>query len=750
MLRFTRIEIENFAVFERLVLEPSTDPERPLTVVRAENGSGKTTLLKAVVWGMYGEKGLPGERKSRYSVHPAWWDPDSSGIETSVAIEFENDGSSRHRRESGPRTKLYRLSRTVRTIGRPAAKDDEPDFQRVDEKARLMERALDGTWRPRDVGVDLAIDEVLPWELRDFFVMDADQAVDFVGGTESKVVGRGEVEQKTTDAVRSLLGIDVFERAAERFRYTARSLGRKATQAIGDKDLDAMQAELDALEGKRERLEEALRSERATRADLAGQAAHLGETLEGEILKIGAYESLVARRQQASRQREAAIERRRTGLENLSRALESTELLAPLTLPALRRVFEDLKPLYDSGSIPLRHIAYVRQLLKEGTCVCGRDLNADEGPRKRVVARLAQSVEREEEANYLGELYEATRSLLMAAENSGWLSRERREVLNVAVADKEIGDADFDLKDIRKKIEGIDEEKVQLLRDEVAAIESQGRRAERAIADKEQDLVEVTDLLESLGKKVAQRQRSEAAAADSRAAEDVAEVAAAILGSSYEAIQERQVDELSDRMNQLFAQMAASVTEEDFRAEGAKASVRVIAEVGIRPVEGRRDRFEIYALNARGRAMPPTEINGASRRVLALSFILALCAESQTHAPLIADSLLNAMSGAVRSNTLRVTVGNSDQPILLLTGSDLESPTEVEIVRRHAGALYTLTGQWDAVDAGEGGEVVNWTRQKNVALLCRCGPREYCRTCERVGQAALEGWERQKDQEVYS
>ncbi len=518
MLRFTRIEIDNFAVFERLVVEPSTDPERPLTVIRAENGSGKTTFLRAVVWGMYGENGLPGERRSRYPLHPAWWQPDAGGIETSVAIEFENDGSSRQRSDSGPRTRLYRLSRTVRTISRPAEKDDEPDFQRVDEKARLMEREPDGTWTPREVGVDLAIKEFLPWELRDFFVMDADQAVDFVGGTESKVVGRGEVEQKTTDAVRSLLGIDVFERAAERLQSTARLLGRKATKAIGDKGLDAMQTELDALEQRRERLEEALRSERATRADLAGRSADVGETLEGEILKIGAYESLVARRQQASRQREAAIDRRRTGLEKLSRGLESTDLLAPLTLPALRRVSRDLKPLYDSGSIPLRHIAYVRQLLKEGTCVCGRDLHAEEGPREKVTARLAQSVEREEEANYLGELYEATRSLLMAAENSSWLERERREALNVALADKEIGDADLDMRDISKKIEGIDEEKVQLLRDEVAAIEVQVRRVERAIVDKEQDLAEVADLLESLGKKVAQRQRNEAVAADSRAA----------------------------------------------------------------------------------------------------------------------------------------------------------------------------------------------------------------------------------------
>ena len=169
----------------------------------------------------------------------------------------------------------------------------------------------------------------------------------------------------------------------------------------------------------------------------------------------------------------------------------------------------------------------------------------------------------------------------------------------------------------------------------------------------------------------------------------------------------------------------------------------MIAEVGLRPIGGKPDSYEIYALNRRGRAMPPIEINGASRRVLALSFVLALCTESHTDAPLIADSLLNFMSGAVRRNTLHVTVKNSSQPILLLTGSDLQGPSETEIVDQYAGATYTLTGQWDAIDAGSGGDVLNWTEERPVALVCVCGPRQYCATCERVGQAGSPGWSRQ-------
>jgi len=167
----------------------------------------------------------------------------------------------------------------------------------------------------------------------------------------------------------------------------------------------------------------------------------------------------------------------------------------------------------------------------------------------------------------------------------------------------------------------------------------------------------------------------------------------------------------------------------------------MIARVGIRPVEDSRDRFEIFALNHRDRIMPPTEINGASRRVLALSFVLALCQESRTHAPLIADSLLNSMSGAVRRNTLNTTVENSEQPILLLTGSDLEGEAEAATVHLFGGAVYTLTGQWDAVAAGGGGDVVRQTASNaNVAVLCKCAPRQFCDVCERQGQRETAGW----------
>ena len=86
-------------------------------------------------------------------------------------------------------------------------------------------------------GVDVVVEQLLPWGLRDFFVMDADEATDFVGGSENKVMNSRDVIDKTTSAVHSLLGIDVFRNASKRVAKSAREFGSQATKAVGDDDL---------------------------------------------------------------------------------------------------------------------------------------------------------------------------------------------------------------------------------------------------------------------------------------------------------------------------------------------------------------------------------------------------------------------------------------------------------------------------------------------------------------------------------
>ena len=740
MLRLRRIEIDNFVCFDDVVVEPSTDADKPLTVIRAENGSGKTTFLRALRWGMYGEKGLPGDA-SRFSLHPAWWQPTDDGIKTTVTVEFETDGSTRNTADGNPTSTVYQLVRSVTTIGKPVAKSDEPDFRRINEQTQLMVKEGDGTWTPHTAGVDAVVEQLLPWGLRDFFVMDADEATDFVGGSENKIIKHQDVIDKTTTAVHSLLGIDVFKEASGRIASAGRTFGAQATKAIGDTDLDALQADLEQLRVESEDLAEKIAGQRVQKAELEDRLRQRRDDLETELKDVGAAEELRTRLAANRHNYARANKTRRATLGLLASELESSHLHSSLATSHISNAYKILKPLYDTGHIPLKHLNFVRELLNSGKCVCGQDLTIQGTHRRHVEDGITESAEQEERANFLGQLHDSAKSLMAEASSPSWDDRRTQLASELATLNTELSDLGLEKRDIDAKLDDLDEEKIQVIRDEIAALVTQVDTLGRSLSIHDAELPPITSLIDSLEKQINQRQRSERAASDKRAAQIMAELVADVLNRAYATIQGKQVKELSERMNRLFAQMAANVSDEDFdQSQRNKATLKMIAEVGIRPVEGDQDQFEIYAFNGRGRSMPPIEINGASRRVLALSFVLALCTESRTYAPLIADSLLNSMSGAVRRNTLRITAENSSQPILLLTGSDLEATTEIDTITQYANATYTLTGQWAAIDAGDGGDVVHWSEQRQVALLCTCGPRQYCDICERAGQASSPGW----------
>ena len=740
MLKLRRIEIENFVLFDSLDIEPSTDPKRPLTIVRAENGSGKTTLLRAIRWGMYGERGLPGDQQ-RFGVQPASWKTSDNPVRTKVSLEFETDGSTRHDHRGKPTVTAYLLTRSVTTIGRPAPDLRRSDFYRSDEQTQLMIQEPQGTWAPYTDGVDTVVEQLLPFGLRDFFVMDADEAADFVGGSENKVMAHTDVVSKTTDAVRSLLGIDVFRDAAQRISKTAQEFGRKATKAIGDARLDDLQKEHDALVVNRDQLEKGIVEIRKQHAEIRDSLNDARHDLDTQLKRVGAADQLRPRREENESRRISVLGERAKCASMLSGLLESVDLLASLADSKLNEAWEVLKPLYQEGRIPVVHLNFVRELLRADKCVCGANLSRGTDARGYVEDRLEHSAAEEQRANYLARLHDACQELRGYATHAKWQEERKTLEQRLGALDHELSKLDLVKRDIEEKLDDIDHSKLQTCRDQEAMLQKQVENLDRKIIVHEGELNEITKKIVSKKKTLDQRRRTKSAAQHDQRAQIIAELVASTLESAYERIQVAQVRDLSKRMDQMFHRMAANTSDEDLaNVQQDKATLRMIDRVGLRTVEGRPGDYEIYALNMHGRSMPPIEINGASRRVLALAFVLALCVESGTKAPLVADSMLNFMSGMVRRNTFRVTAKNASQPILLLTNSDLAAAAEVETVEQYGGATYTLTPQWREAGTAKEGDVIRIPTPRLVSLVCKCGPRQYCDTCERLGQARLPDW----------
>ena len=249
MLRLRRIEIDNFVCFDDVVVEPSTDDEKRLTVIRAENGSGKTTFLRALRWGMYGENGLPGN-PSRFSLHPAWWQPDDGGIKTKVAVEFETDGSTRNIADGNPSSTVYQLVRSVTTIGKTSGQERRarlPTHQRTNPADGSKKATTPGLLTPRE-SIQLSNSS-------------------FHGGSETSsswtpmkpptllAGARTKSSDARTSSIRRrpqyniCLASTSSRKHPERVAGAARTFGAQATKANGDTDLNALQAELDTAEG---------------------------------------------------------------------------------------------------------------------------------------------------------------------------------------------------------------------------------------------------------------------------------------------------------------------------------------------------------------------------------------------------------------------------------------------------------------------------------------------------------------------
>lgn len=66
-ITITKVSIENLGPFrERQTIDLGVGSGKPVILVKALNGSGKTTLLTALQVGLYGQKALPGLKRSEY------------------------------------------------------------------------------------------------------------------------------------------------------------------------------------------------------------------------------------------------------------------------------------------------------------------------------------------------------------------------------------------------------------------------------------------------------------------------------------------------------------------------------------------------------------------------------------------------------------------------------------------------------------------------------------------------------------
>jgi DNA sulfur modification protein DndD len=315
----------------------SKDPQRNVTLIRAENGVGKTSLLAAINWCFFGDLPSENEFENRAKLVNEYATTHDGVTRCTVEIDFEHEG------------KVYRAHRMYDQIAKAV------------HDLRLSELVDGGTVPLAKDRPDRFINSVIPREMAPHFFFYGEATSRYTGATGAKKFG---------EAVKGILGSTIARMAlddikkvwldynkqasdntSEEARQAEHEIESASTQIarLGE-ELNKLEKETDAAELRIEKLNQ----------DLAGtKPAKEAQARRGKLeAQLSAKEG----------ERTRALQRSEAWIQNYIVAVLSEELVAEAS--------DVIKKEDTRGKIPAPYDQkFVNELLADGKCVCGRPLS---------------------------------------------------------------------------------------------------------------------------------------------------------------------------------------------------------------------------------------------------------------------------------------------------------------------------------------------------------------------------------------
>jgi DNA sulfur modification protein DndD len=710
VIQFLKLELTNFAIYPKAAFSFSVDPAKPLTVIRGENESGKTTLMRAFLWVLFGAEGIQESSGIAYALRPVWA-PKGEAVETKVLLSF--------RQSRGGKSVAFNLMRRLTTTDGATTRLDG-------DKVILSRQDPDGSFRPlSEAGIETLHGIIRP-EMRDFYFIDADKAVDFVGGSEGNHSDQ-LMRRMIGKSIRALLAVDELRAAADRveslrggYIKEIAACNKGAAGTNHQQELQRVDAAIERIRADLPRAKEAFDAAAEVHRQSDEQFSSMIMKLERASKRSGELKKYRDDRDKLNIQRKQLI-------HQLGECVPGPGLAAALVSKSVKSVVERLEPMKEKGHIPPHELDVIPRLLQRGKCLCGTEIAEGTREADALVVLLEKARKTESGARFLDGVLN--------------LATAHRRAGNAAVRDdrittlrRELAELDPHVSELTRAIESLESE--------IAVEGGQQAAASEIRRDVNEKLAQRDTLRDTWQRMQSELERYEterrslqetirAAAGKSaqvrglQAAARVAEIVRSVLKSAYEHIERDQVQDVSQSMTDLFSQMIGRtddglVSDVGLRALGSSASM---------------PEYELYA-RYQNADKPLKLINGASRRALSVAFVLALAEQTGTRVPLVTDSLLHSTSGEVRRRLVEFLASGErvGQPIMFGTRADFQSAEVRSVLAANAGATFTLTAQ-----SHVGKDVVRADPsrlQAKQVSVCNCGPADYCAVCERAGDAS--------------
>lgn len=708
MLKLRRARFSNFRLLRDVEVAFSVDDKKRLTVIRAENESGKTTMLTALQWAFFGDAALDEAPGRPARLYPIDWDATAEPrVPVSVEVEFDYASETTLKDADGSSIR----SQQTFLIRRSCTEHPNEDGAGARTNNNLMMYLLElkGDEPVPNPKVDL--EDKFPLGLRELFFTDGDRAQTWI-----EVGTQGVKRARVQNAIRSLLGLDLIEKAQDHVKETRMSFNREL-KSIGPN------TEAGKLGDRLAEIEVELAQAEKAKGDATEALGRIEEQIQdyenriGEALRQGDREELQRQVSSADAELKGA---QRTELQlqrQHSDLFKDTSLALGLLAPHLRRARDLLAGLKERGTIPQKFLPILEEAVDQGVCVCGTSLAKGTPTRKHVCDLIDEHrkvdaiVDRLTDLNVLASRVAASLDVQGA---DGWSNRARESFQLVSGAQGILQAAQERAKELERQLEGLPDTAVADLTKAKKAAEEQRKVQIRSEREAEINIHtlerETTELMTRRDRLLKSEKKYARLRANLRAADDIH----GVLALTFAAIQQGKMREVSAEMNRLFLGMIVANTEQAQKAIIQKAEIT--------------DDYDIVVTGPQGRRLDPDrDLNGASRRAITLSFILALTNVSGVEAPNVIDTPLGMTSGLVRHSILRTAAENATQLILFLTPAEIRDVED--LLDEYAGAVWTMsnTAHYPTMLANEP------PASDLRVVLCQCGHRQFCSVCERRG-----------------
>lgn len=697
-MKLIRAKIQNFRLLKDLELNFSVNNSQPLTVIRAANESGKTTCEYALMWGLWGEDGLPAKLKE-FSIFPNDL-PHQRNLTTQVEIDFFNTTLLAHDK------KHYRLIRTL-----------EYNLSEPKESLTIFEIKNSGAERLLDTQAKHLMSSIIPIALKDIYFTDGDRALSFIESHAQTHIKQRRVK----DAIRSLLALDNLEVS---IRHLS-NVENKFESEIDNKDYAAELKEInDKITFNQDEIDEITEELHQLENDKSIAEDHKRQTQKKieDILKQGDKSKLVTERNNLIRELSNLEETKLKMLNTLRNLVqeETTSLL--LIEDSFLKAQNYLRSLKDKKQLPKANIPILEELLTKNFCFCGSSLDPNTATGIEHITHLRKTIQDSQDSDRKTELATSLHFQVVNIDPNGttkiWKSNYEERMEQYFRLQKIINDNTLKIEEKEETINNIRDDSLDTYRtifkkyeDEYMKSSSTLSRKQALLESSEIKLKELYEDKEKVQKKLGKNDKSTNKVL---LAKDIKTGFKNIL----EKLQREEVKRVSIEMNRIFLEMIGSSPNKN------EFSSITMAELS--------SNYEILVYGINGvKIDPDQDLNGASRRAITLAFILALTKVSEVEAPNVIDTPLGMMSGFVKQSVLNQMIKEGSQVILFLTHDEINGVEK--LIDKFAGIIFTLTNPAHYPIMLKNKPQIGDTR----ILRCECNHRESCELCTRIDYQEL-------------